>query len=295
MYIEGDGVYHGDSARMLSPECNTLGTQCMSFWYHMYGGSSMMFNIYLLEENHSTKIWSTANNQGNHWHLAQVEINPVGPFQIIVEGIRGSNAQSDVAWDDVTIVHGKCIISVMPKPEVPSPTSGNMFVTTSVCGMNCNFENNLCTWTQMLTDVFDWTRHNGPTSTALTGPSSDHTTGTGYYLYIEGDSASHGDTARLLSEECSDVQPQCLQFWYHMYGFSWTMGLTVYLLHGNVAQEVWRKRENQGNVWHQAQVDIMPHSTFRILFEGRRGHNEMSDVAVDDVSFHRGTCAGIPL
>ncbi|XP_047662628.1 MAM and LDL-receptor class A domain-containing protein 1 isoform X2 [Tachysurus fulvidraco] len=290
MYIEGDGVYNGDSARMLSPECNTLGTQCMSFWYHMYGGASMMLNIYLLEENRATKIWSIANNQGNHWHPAQVEINPVGPFQIIVEGIRGSNAQSDVAWDDVTIVDGKCISSVMPKPEVPSPTSGNMFVTTSVCGMNCNFENNLCTWTQMLTDVFDWTRHNGPTSTALTGPSSDHTTGTGYYLYIEGDSATHGDTARLLSEECSDVQPQCLQFWYHMYGSSWTMGLTVYLLHGNVAQEVWRKRENQGNVWHQAQVDITPHSTFRILFEGRRGENTRSDVALDDILIYRGQC-----
>ncbi|KAK3513846.1 hypothetical protein QTP70_028832 [Hemibagrus guttatus] len=293
MYIEGDGVYHGDSARMLSPECNTLGTQCMTFWYHMYGGEFMILSVYLLEENRATKIWTTANNQGNQWHLAQIEINPLGPFRIIVEGIRGSTAQSDVAWDDVTIVHGKCRFSVMPEPEVPSPSSGNMSITTSVCGMNCNFENNLCTWTQMLTDVFDWTRHSGPTSTAKTGPLSDHTTGDGYYLYIEGDSATHGDTARLLSEECSDVQPQCLQFWYHMYGSSWTMGLSVYLLHGNVAQEVWRKRENQGNVWHQALVDITPHGKFRILFEGRRGHSDKSDVALDDVSIRRGPCGGL--
>ncbi|KAG7319736.1 hypothetical protein KOW79_016879 [Hemibagrus wyckioides] len=288
MYIEGDGVYHGDSARMLSPKCNTLGTQCMTFWYHMYGGEFMMLSVYLLEENRATKIWSIANNQGNQWHLSQIEINPIGPFRIIVEGIRGLNAQSDVAWDDVTIVHGKCRFSMRPEPEVPSPT---MSITTSVCGMDCNFENSLCTWTQMLTDVFDWTRHNGSTPTPKTGPLSDHTTGDGYYLYIEGDSAAHGDTARLLSEECSDVQPQCLQFWYHMYGSSWTMGLSVYLLHGNVAQEVWRKQEDQGNVWHQALVDITPHGKFRILFEGRRGHSDRSDVALDDVSLQRGPCA----
>ncbi|XP_058273847.1 MAM and LDL-receptor class A domain-containing protein 2 isoform X6 [Hemibagrus wyckioides] len=290
MYIEGDGVYHGDSARMLSPKCNTLGTQCMTFWYHMYGGEFMMLSVYLLEENRATKIWSIANNQGNQWHLSQIEINPIGPFRIIVEGIRGLNAQSDVAWDDVTIVHGKCRFSMRPEPEVPSPT---MSITTSVCGMDCNFENSLCTWTQMLTDVFDWTRHNGSTPTPKTGPLSDHTTGDGYYLYIEGDSAAHGDTARLLSEECSDVQPQCLQFWYHMYGSSWTMGLSVYLLHGNVAQEVWRKQEDQGNVWHQALVDITPHGKFRILFEGRRGHSDRSDVALDDVSLQRGPCAGL--
>ncbi|MCI4390787.1 hypothetical protein PGIGA_G00126870 [Pangasianodon gigas] len=293
MYIEGDGVYHGDSARMMSPVCNTSGTQCMTFWYHMYGwAASMLLNVYLLEENRATKIWSGANNQGNYWHLAQTEITPMGPFQIIVEGIRGSSAQSDVAWDDVTIVHGKCgEVSVMP--EESSPTSGDLSITTPVCEMNCNFDNNLCTWNQLLTDVFDWTRHSGPTPTSMTGPLSDHTTGTGYYLYIEGDSATHGDTARLLSEECYDVQPQCLQFWYHMYGSSWTMGLSVYLLHGNVAQEVWRTRENQGNAWHQALVDIRPRGKFRILFEGRRGASARSDVALDDVSLHRGPCAGL--
>lgn len=47
-----------------------------------------------------------------------------------MEGIRGSNAQSDVAWDDVTIEHGKCgAVSVMPEPEVPLPTSEDLSVT----------------------------------------------------------------------------------------------------------------------------------------------------------------------
>ncbi|KAK3534605.1 hypothetical protein QTP86_016752 [Hemibagrus guttatus] len=323
MYIEGDGVYHGDSARMLSPECNTLGTQCMTFWYHMYGGEFMILSVYLLEENRATKIWTTANNQGNQWHLAQIEINPLGPFRILFEGRRGHSDKSDVALDDVSIRRGPCggllkdpigssvpelspIISTVSSTSTPpDPPTNNTIVgpvhrndpapvkskLSTVCKMNCNFDYNLCTWTQLLTDVFDWTRQQGSTPTSLTGPSSDHTTGTGYYLYIEGDSAAHGDTARLLSEECYDVQPQCLQFWYHMYGSSWTMGLSVYLLHGNVAQEVWRKREDQGNTWHQALVDITPHGTFRILFEGRRGDNARSDVALDDIFIHRGTCA----
>lgn len=86
----------------------------------------------------------------------------------------------------------------------------------------------------------------------------------GHYIYIEGDSATHGDTARLLSKECTDPQPQCLQFWYHMYGSSWTMGLSVYLLHGNRAREVWRKRENQGNTWHRALVDLTPQENFKV-------------------------------
>ncbi len=76
---------------------------------------------------------------------------------------------------------------------------------------------------------------------------------------------SMADTARLLSAECADPQPQCLQFWYHIYGSSWTMGLSVYLLqYGNVAKEVWRKREDQRNIWHLARVDLRPDVKFQV-------------------------------
>uniref|UniRef100_A0A8C2CV18 Zonadhesin n=1 Tax=Cyprinus carpio TaxID=7962 RepID=A0A8C2CV18_CYPCA len=296
MYIEGDSVFYGDSARIMSPVCHTTGKQCLSFWFHMYGmANAMLLNLYIFENNRASKIWSRTNNQGNSWYQGQVEINDCLLFQIIIEGIRGSNPRSDVSIDDVSIMHGACdhlsaedldLTTLAPHPSTP-----NLNDPHPNCSMNCDFESDICSWTQMVTDVFDWTRHKGSTPTSMTGPSSDHTTGSGFYMYIEGDTAVHGDTARLLSAECADPQPQCLQFWYHMYGSSWTMGLSVYLLqHGNVAKEVWRMREDQGNMWHLARVDLRPDVKFQVIFEGRRGSSARSDVAIDDVSLHRGAC-----
>lgn len=42
---------------------------------------------------------------------------------------------------------------------------------------DCTFDrNNICSWSQDHTDVFDWTVKKGSTSSAFTGPSFDHTT-----------------------------------------------------------------------------------------------------------------------
>uniref|UniRef100_A0A3Q1HJ35 Zonadhesin n=1 Tax=Acanthochromis polyacanthus TaxID=80966 RepID=A0A3Q1HJ35_9TELE len=280
VYLEGDSVTHGDSARLLSSVCHNNGSLCLEFWYNMYGSATAMaLNIYLLKHNKATKLWSMLNNQGPEWHRGSVNITVSGPFQIIIEGIRGSTAESDVAIDDISIHFGTC--------SGKNHIQGQNIVKE--CQLHCNFERGLCQWSQMLTDAFDWTWHSGSTPTIRTGPSSDHTTGGGHYLYIEANSATYGDTARLISSECSDSGPQCLQFWYHMYAD--TMGLHVYLIQNRLATAVWRKRNHQGNMWHLAQVDLATIGTFQIIFEGRRGSNDQSDVAIDDVSLHRGHCA----
>ncbi|XP_061776083.1 zonadhesin isoform X2 [Nerophis ophidion] len=339
IYIEASRVSHGDTARLISSECFATGPQCLQFWYHMYGSADTMgLHVYLLQGKKADAIWRKRNDQGNMWHLAQVDMTVTRSFQIIFEGRRGSNDESDVAIDDVTLYPGQCselseVTTHLPEPDlnatVPAvterpavnvtdqtnvtarPPEANVTLpllikttdlineaaqdtpSNSVCQLNCNFEENLCQWSQLLVDVFDWTRHRGPTPTVMTGPSSDHTTGYGHYLYVEANSASYGDTARLISSECSATGPHCLQFWYHMYGSADTMGLHVYLLQDNVADAILWMRNDQGNVWHLAQVDFTTAGPFQIIFEGRRGSNDQSDVALDDVSLYRGSCADL--
>jgi len=47
---------------------------------------------------------------------------------------------------------------------------------TGLAGRTCNFEQaSICGYTQDRTDNFDWTRDNGGTGTAGTGPTKDHT------------------------------------------------------------------------------------------------------------------------
>ncbi|XP_070700975.1 mucin-2 [Pempheris klunzingeri] len=295
IYIEGNGVTHGDSARLLSSMCHYNGPLCLNFWYHMYGpASAMALNIYLLKDQKATKLWSMTNNQGPAWHPGNVDIRVPSPFQIIVEGIRGSNSQSDVALDDISVHFGSCSGSfpgMVSGTELPSITAG-FYPSHPVCNIDCSFNSNLCSWNQMMTDAFDWTWQSGSTPTQMTGPSADHT-GDGHYLYIEASNATHGDTARLISSECSDSGPQCLQFWYHMYGSADTMGLHVYLFQNKLADAVWWKRNDQGNMWHLAQVDFTTTGPFQIIIEGRRGFNEESDVAIDDVKLYRGQCSDL--
>ncbi|CAL9688745.1 unnamed protein product [Knipowitschia caucasica] len=299
MYIEGNSVTHGDSARMLSSLCQYGQPMCLHFWYHMHGSATAMaLNIYMLQGTSVTKLWSKKNNQGPEWKLGQVDITASGPYQIILEGIRGSTDQSDVAIDDISIHFGTCSESIpgLASGTKPPNTTSQLITTqvipTQVCDLDCNFDKSLCKWNQMVTDAFDWTWFSGSTPTLMTGPPSDHTGG-GHYIYIEASSVSYGDTARLISSECSHSGAQCLQFWYHMYGSADTMGLHVYVVEGRNARTVWRQRNNQGNMWHMAQIDLRTTGVFQIIFEGRRGSNDLSDVALDDVSLHYGPCSEI--
>ncbi|KAH0624214.1 hypothetical protein JD844_007763 [Phrynosoma platyrhinos] len=159
------------------------------------------------------------------------------------------------------------------------------------CHFSCSFDLDFCSWTQSDTDSFDWTRHKGSTSSTTTGPSYDHTTGEGYFIYLESNHAYPGDVAHLISPTCTFDGPHCFRFWYHMYGMARTMALHVYVVSADGAPElVWYQIGNKGNRWNKAEVTLTQMGRVQIILEGVRGEDFRSGVAVDDISMTEGYC-----
>lgn len=92
MYIEGNSASYGDPARLLSSSCHYNGPVCLKFWYHMFGSATAMaLNIYMLQDNRATKVWTAKNNRGPIWHPAQIDISAAAPFQVDVMIITDSS------------------------------------------------------------------------------------------------------------------------------------------------------------------------------------------------------------
>ncbi|XP_037531508.1 zonadhesin [Nematolebias whitei] len=367
LYLNGDGVTHEDSARLLSSVCQHGGPLCLHFWYYMYGSAtSMALNIYLLQNRTVTKLWSVRNNQGPEWHLGSVDIEVNNSFHIMLEGIKESKAQSHVAIDDISIDFGSCSELENLGTALPLSTTAAPSHQSTVCNFDCSFNGNLCTWSQMVTDafawtlndesnsdqingsspkltgtsptavppalngtsqtavppalngtsqapvlsecqfdcdfeqdlcewnhlftdVFDWERHNASTSNN-TSPSikGDH------YLSIKANRVTYGDAAHLISPKCYHTGPHCLQFRYYIAGSYKTLGISVYLLQDKKIDTIWKKTNDQGNMWHLAQVDMVTSQAFQMIFEGQSGIGGQTEVAIDDISIHNGWCKGEP-
>ncbi|XP_078658172.1 apical endosomal glycoprotein-like [Branchiostoma floridae x Branchiostoma belcheri] len=253
MYIETSAPrQQGDTARLISPSYSRYPDgQCLLFWTHMYGdhpgepdGQVGTLTVSATAAGTTTNIWTRSGNQGNQWFSVAVSIPATGSYQVIFEGVRGINAHGDIAIDDVSILQGACpdVDECVPRggrgpcSQICNNTVGSFSCSCNVgftlnqddrscfaADSTCDFDSDLCGYTQDTADDFNWLRDSGGTPTGLTGPSVDHTTGTssGHYMYIEtsGSARLQGHTARLISPSYSRYPDgQCLLFWTHMYG-----------------------------------------------------------------------------
>ncbi|XP_030832894.1 MAM and LDL-receptor class A domain-containing protein 1 [Strongylocentrotus purpuratus] len=168
-----------------------------------------------------------------------------------------------------------CILSV------PGQTLG---------AFSCNFEQGLCSYTQDRGDDFDWARSQGSTETSDTGPVVDHTHGTtqGYYLYAESSNPqSSGDKARLTGAAEDADQPQCVEFYYYLYGD--TMGsLRVYVkdsTSSGLGDPVWSLSGDRGSGWYRGLASVQNNTnTVQLVFEAEIGNGKYSDIAIDDIN-----------
>ncbi|KAK3094637.1 hypothetical protein FSP39_004295 [Pinctada imbricata] len=163
----------------------------------------------------------------------------------------------------------------------------------------CGFENDdVCGFTQEnSTDDFDWTRGQGGTPSAGTGPDEDHTCKhpkAGHFMFIEASVKAPRQSAIMYSPKYRGFNGLCIGFYYHMYGrHVGTLNVYTKTENGEALESAWRAYGNQGNLWLEALLSI-PKSLskvgFQLVFEGITRNGYQGDIAVDDISVKDGEC-----
>lgn len=145
---------------------------------------------------------------------------------------------------------------------------------------------------EVTTDSHDWYVNSGSTPTAGTGPTGDHTTGTGNYLYVNANGFS-GTTARVVSGcyDLTNANAPELDFWYHMSGAD--MGtLHVDLdVNGFYVQDIIAPISgDQGANWVNQQISLSGYpSIIRLIFRAdiiTKTGTIAGDIAIDDININ---------
>ncbi|XP_077981914.1 uncharacterized protein LOC144436922 [Glandiceps talaboti] len=156
--------------------------------------------------------------------------------------------------------------------------------------LQCNFEaQEICGYLPQKVDT-TFTRFTGPTNAARTGPESDHTTGSGFYMYMPV-KLQHPESIGRLFSPVSHPIDTTLTFFYHNYGSGAERPLggtlKVYRVPEGASPEdvdpIWVQQGSESIDWLKAQVPLQSDVPFQIVFEGVRGPTQKSEVAIDDV------------
>ena len=134
-------------------------------------------------------------------------------------------------------------------------------------------------------DDGDWVLRQGSTPSYNTGPSGDHTTGSGVYYYVESSYPNYPDQTFITYTPTFDVSAtpgKVLSFWYHMYGTA--MGdLEIGVLDNNGYTILDTKSGNHGDQWYFAYYPIASTDSFKIQFTAITGSSYTSDICIDDI------------
>ncbi|XP_035524535.1 MAM domain-containing protein 2-like [Morone saxatilis] len=256
---------------------------CLRFFFSMRGFNQTDRALAVYLENRQNlnreKIWTQGEKSRGIWIATDVTFQTTEHARVIfISTCNGFWDCGSVALDDISLSLGDCEL-----------TAGSLS-SLSLPG-HCDFEAGLCGYTQdKQQDDADWEWRRGPTPTSYTGPRGDHTTGLGYYLHMEASPMLPGQRVRLLSRALRGSRgPQCLRFFYHMYG-SGTGQLSVHL--GKDGEDVllWQQSGEQSIAWLRATVEYQCDSQHQIVFEAIRGSSVMSDIAIDDIALEGGPC-----
>ncbi|XP_061196734.1 uncharacterized protein LOC133205009 [Saccostrea echinata] len=159
----------------------------------------------------------------------------------------------------------------------------------------CDFEGNLCGFSQSYEDYFDWWVDKPKDTQYLQKPRLDNKNSTkGSFLYTESlRRGAFDDYADIFSKtyEIQSARGYCLAFSYSVYG-SDDSTLKVYVK--DVTSELLSNpltlTSKLYDDWGKTMIDMYPQNHFQIIFRYTMGTGYGSSAAIDDVILHEGSC-----
>ncbi|XP_065831798.1 MAM and LDL-receptor class A domain-containing protein 1-like isoform X2 [Oscarella lobularis] len=279
---------NGDVARIDSnsfPPLMPSKTCTIQFGYHMYGATTRTLNVSVTDVVTKKEyiLFSETGNKRNQWNCGSISFDRTqitGNWTVSFTGVRGTSWSGDIAIDGIEPSPG-CGCAGPSYPCIETSTDFD-----SGWGM---FSNN------DTVDDFDWSLRRGTTPSFSTGPSRDHTTGSGQYAYIETSfPRANGDEAHLFSKWIQGSGNDCsctMSFWYHMYGASTrTLRVEIEEMGKQNRAVAWSMTGNKGNQWLSGSVCLNATSLYRIVFVGVRGTSFTGDIAIDDIQLNNCNC-----
>ncbi len=207
-------------------------------------------------------------------------------FVIAKDASLSHNVAREPAIGNIQFV----IYNSPPPPGCTSPITSFPFVdnfetNSNISSPSCGSIYPVSGWTNVSGATNGWAPHSGGTTSSNTGPTGDHTSGTGIYLYTETSCGSGSYVAKIESPclDLSSLSAPVLEFWYHMHGSA--MGtLDFEIWYGGQWINIWSKSGDQGNMWKKAIVNLIPYKgVTKLRIIGTRGTSYTSDMSIDDI------------
>ncbi|XP_075690854.1 apical endosomal glycoprotein [Rhinoderma darwinii] len=249
--------------------CPTVPSCVISMTYYLHSGPAgfLSLGVWDPELNTHSHIWQSRGERNNTWKSVRIPLGErTQAFQLVLAGVvdpepfgNWSSSVNEIRFIDC----------------VKQPNASSEHVT-------CNFETGQCNWYQDETDEIDW----------KLGALSDHTTGKGYYMFVEGESRSdRGTKARLVSYPQSNTpdNTSCLSFHHRMFGPD-TGTLNLFSKYdGGEETLIWTSTGTHGNRWHRETVTLT-NKKYQLIFEAVRD-GSIGHIAIDDITVISGPCA----
>ncbi|XP_051872139.1 MAM and LDL-receptor class A domain-containing protein 1 [Pristis pectinata] len=328
LYLEAiPGGLRGDKVHLRSSVWKESSAKCtLSFWYFMSQKATGLIRVLIKTSKNLTKVWNKTGNQGDRWKKAVIHLKNLRNFEIIFEGIRTKNFGGGAAIDDIQFKNcapdrglpgfcpdvtdyicqnGQCIESDLVcdyksdcedgSDEFDCSQYVNVPGSCSFSGPNEGSWISNCRLMQSNDDNFDWTIGN-KSFTARTGPATDHTPGVGgMFLYINSSAQHEGDIARITTSHSfpASVGVCHLRFWYFICGSKEMGHLKVYTVGASgMPLLMWSVSGNKEDNWIYANLMVANNHPFRVVFEAEVGGDNLTDIAIDDISFTPECVAG---